>query len=225
MVPGIPSVISLKQQTTNQSLTDHGEKWNKLRLSALSTHPRLSLCLQNVIPSPMHTWQLCGSSSVIDLLPLFLSARGNILLTTNKLQRYELLFLSNLGINASQDSMLTRKLQGRSWLITVCQWFQAYQSSSVLTSSFISSPGPLDLFIKSLSSLSATEYHPGPVASMCCCNRRQIGRTLPHMLGTSYFLRMWWNHSRQPCACCWFPSSRHRTTQWAGHRPLNTNHP
>ena len=65
---------------------------------------------------PMQCRQLRYSSTIIDLLPLLSPALGYIFLTTNKLQRYDLLFLSNLSIHASKHSLLTRKLYGWSWL-------------------------------------------------------------------------------------------------------------
>ena len=60
--------------------------------------------------------QLRYSSTIIDLLPLLSPTHGYILLTTNELQRYDLFFLSNLGIYASLHSLLPRKLYRWSWL-------------------------------------------------------------------------------------------------------------
>ena len=135
------------------------KRWNKLRLSRLSTHPRLSLRLQHVIQSPMHSCNYVVPCSL-----------GN-----------------------SKGGAGWRSRHSRAF--TVCQWFQAYQSSSVLTSSFISSPGRLD----------ATGAKLGEYCPTCLVHH------------TSYACGE--NHSRQPCACCWFPSWKHRATQWAGHRP------
>ena len=62
-----------------------------------------------------------------------------------------------------------------------CQACQARVSSLVRKVSFKSSPGRLDLFVKSLSLSSAGEYQPGPLAS-------HYGSRSPHMVLTSYFL-------------------------------------
>ena len=78
--------------------------------------PALTTSSSGNSQGPMQCRQLCYSSSIIDLLPLLSPAIWYVLLTTNKLQRYDLLFLSNLSIHASKHSLLTRKLNGRSWL-------------------------------------------------------------------------------------------------------------
>ena len=76
-----------------------------------------------------------------------------------------------------------------------CATFQACQatvSSSVRKASFKSSPGRLDLFVKSLSLRSAGEYQPGPLATNWLCNSRHCGSRSPHMVLTSYFLLKSW---------------------------------
>ena len=60
--------------------------------------------------------------------------------------------------------------------LVVDQILHACQSSSVLTSSFMSSPG------KSLSSLSATEYHPGPDARANSAPHARYPVLLPHVV-------------------------------------------
>ena len=75
--------------------------------------------------------------------------------------------------------------------IRSCATFQACQaivSSSVRKASFKSSPGRLDLFVKSLSLRSAGEYQPGPLATNWLCKSRHCGSRSPHMVLTSYFL-------------------------------------
>ena len=103
---------------------------------------------------------LCARESILYLFPLFQSARWYTLLTSKKLHSDDMLFLPDLVIYALEDSFFTRLTKSKE---TVPGRRPESPLSSVLTSSFISSPGWLDL-AKSLSSHSSTEYHPGPVA-------------------------------------------------------------
>ena len=73
-----------------------------------------------------------------------------------------------------------------------CHACQARVSSSVRKASFKSSPGRLDLFVKSLSLSPAGEYQPGPLATSWLCKRRHCGSRSPHMVRTSYFLLKSW---------------------------------
>ena len=57
----------------------------------------------------MQCKQLCNSSTIIDLLPLLSPALRDILLATNKLQRYDLLFLSSLSANENHPGPLVSR--------------------------------------------------------------------------------------------------------------------
>ena len=59
--------------------------------------------------------------------------------------------------------------------VPVLQARHAIGSPSVRSSSFISSPGRLDLLVKSRSSLSESGCQPGPLVSRCCCKSRHCG--------------------------------------------------
>ena len=80
----------------------------------------------------------------------------------------------------------------QSWFCAVRQACHAIGSPSVRSSSFISSPGRLDLLVKSRSSLSESGYQPGPLVSSWFFKSRHWGWMLPHMLRTSYSFRRWW---------------------------------
>ena len=108
-----PKTKATKTPQTNnnhnrqKSLTNHGEKVKHAQsLTAICTSPAL----------------------IIDLLPLFSSRGWCISLTTKKLHRNDLLFLSYLCINVGKDSMSPGKSIGgpgwrklHSWAFAVCQ--------------------------------------------------------------------------------------------------------
>ena len=81
------------------------------------------------------------------------------------------------------------------WLIRLWAAYQACHAAvfpSVRNASFVSSPGRLDLLVKSRSLSWAGEYQPGPLVSSWLCKSRHCGSRSPHMLLTSYFfLRRW----------------------------------
>ena len=106
-----------------------------------------------------------------------------------------------------------------------CQACQARVSSSVRKASFKSSPGRLDLFVKSLSLSSAGEYQPGPLATSWLCKRRHCGSRSPHMVRTSSFSSSRESHSQRPCEHDQPPSWRPPARQLVSHRLLDTSPP
>ena len=94
-----------------------------------------------------------------------------------------------------------------SWFCAVLQVRHAIGSPSVRSSSFISSPGRLDLLVKSRSSLSESGYQPGLLVSRCCCNSRHCGWMLPTCLGGPHTSSVGGeNHSQPLYANCWLPT-------------------
>ena len=66
-----------------------------------------SMARQTTVAKP--TKRLCTSNTVIGLLSLPSPDLRDILLTHNKLRRYELFFFFDLSIHAGDHYMLTRK--------------------------------------------------------------------------------------------------------------------
>ena len=108
-----------------------------------------------------------------------------------------------------------------SWFCEVLQIRHAIGSPSVRNSSFISSPGRLDLSVKSRSSLLRAGTNQA-LWSRCRCNSRHCGWILPHMLGTSYFFVCGESYSRPLYANC----SQHRHVRpHSGQGPLEKEIP
>ena len=136
---------------------------------------------------------------VLTLLPFLPSPHKCIKRSASIWRGYDLLFLANLAYMARISSFSPGNTNGGPGLhdcqIRSCATFEACHAivlSSVRKASFMSSPGRLDLFVKSLSSRSAGEYQPGPLATSWLCKSRHCGSRSPHMVLTSYFfLRSW----------------------------------
>ena len=92
-----------------------------------------------------------------------------------------------------------------SWFCEVRQVRHAVGSLSVRSSSFISSPGRLDLLVKSRS-LSASGYEPDPLVSRCCCSDRHCGRIFLHawhIILLPYVVKIIADHPTQICEEWW----------------------
>ena len=108
--------------------------------------------------------------TVFNLLPLLSPPHRYILLIAGELRRYDLFFFPHLGIHVqinipcspgnSKGGAGWRSC--RSWFCAVLQARHAIGSPSVRSSSFISSPGRLDLLVKSRSSLSGARIPTWP---------------------------------------------------------------
>ena len=133
---------------------------------------------------------------VLTLIPFLPSPHRCIKWSASIWRGYDLFFFANLVIHSTDKLLFTRKHQwwARSaWLPdkVMCN-IPSLPSYSVVVSTHKSSPGRLDLFVKSLSLRSAGEYQPGPLATNWLCKSRHYGSRSPHMVLTSYFLLRSW---------------------------------
>ena len=159
-----------KQQNTKQTPPQNHiivKRWNSLRLRMSATNPGSHFIFsrkwsRSIASIPGYCVQGRASStcflffSLQDDTPCWLP-RNCTAMTCSSCRTWSYMPLRIPSSKLHRETRLTKSKE------TVPGRRPESPLSSVLTSSFISSPGWLDL-VKSLSSHSSTEYHPGPVA-------------------------------------------------------------